>query len=176
MQGEKINKLKTYNNRYFLNKGIKNMKIEFSKNELKTLLELLYLGEYLFSFSENNYTEKKNKYSKLMQKIFANVEKAELKEYVERFDKNEICFSRKLDDDEDVQEIINNHENISFWMELIWRLADRDIEKKIGSEKFSGMDFSEQIEIRFEAEEVYEREFEKYGLKNLKILNTDLPF
>ena len=61
-------------------------------------------------------------------------------------------------------------------MELIWRLADRDIEKKIGSEKFSGMDFSEQIEIRFEAEEVYEREFEKYGLKNLKILNTDLPF
>ena len=61
-------------------------------------------------------------------------------------------------------------------MELIWRLADRDIEKKIGSEKFSGMDFSEQIKIRFEAEEVYEREFEKYGLKNLKILNTDLPF
>ena len=48
MQGEKINKLKTYNNRYFLNKGIKNMKIEFSKNELKTLLELFILVNICF--------------------------------------------------------------------------------------------------------------------------------
>jgi len=35
------------------------MKIEFSKKELKALIELLYFGEYMFSFSGNYYPEKK---------------------------------------------------------------------------------------------------------------------
>jgi len=152
------------------------MKIEFSKNELKALIELLYFGEYMFSVSENDYPEKKNNYAKILQKIFKDAEKAGLKKHVAQYDKNEMDFAFELDENEDTREIVTNYENNSFWTELISRLAVRDVIEKFGEEKYFDMHPSDQTDIRLEQEEVYDREFEKYGVKNLKILNTDLPF
>ena len=93
-----------------------------------------------------------------------------------QYDKDELDFAVELEQNEDIQYIIDNYENESFWMELIWRLAERDIVEKVGSEKFSEMDISKQIDIRFDTEEVYQREFEKYGLKNLRVLKPHLSF
>ncbi|MBC8184574.1 hypothetical protein H8E88_26050 [candidate division KSB1 bacterium] len=152
------------------------MKIEFSKNELKALIELLYLGEYMFSVSEKDYPEEKDKYTKVLQKIFKEADSAGLKEHVAHIDRHEMGFTFELEENEDIREIVANYENESFWPELIMRFTTRDVIEKVGAEKFLNMEPSEQIAIRFDTEEVYEREFEKYGVKNLKILNTDLPF
>ena len=152
------------------------MKIEFSKNDLKTLLELLYFGDYMFSSSENDYPDKKKDYKKTMQKIFQEAKKAGLEKHVAPIDKDELGFSGELDGNEIINDVIENYNNESFWMELSSRLGVRDMAEKIEEEEYAQMDNMERFNLRMEAEGVYEREFTKYGLKNLKVLNMDLPF
>jgi hypothetical protein len=152
------------------------MKIEFSKNELKMLLELLYFGEYMFSSSENDYPDKKKEYENTLQKIFKEAKKIGLQEYVAPIDKDELGFSFELDKNEIINDVIDNYNNDNFWLELMSRLGARDVIEKIGEEKYLQMDNEESFKIRTDAEAVYDREFEKSGLKNLKILNTDLPY
>lgn len=150
------------------------MKIELSKNELKNLIELIYFGEFIFDSSREAYPEKKDKYNKLIQKIFKIAFKngiTDLKLYGD-----EIDVTRDFEDDNFIVGVVREYNTESFWENLMMRLATRDLLEKMSPEEYQNLDRVERLKMETELEEPYHEEFSKNGLKNLKILNTDLSF
>ena len=153
-----------------------NMKIEFTKKELKSLIELLYFADYMSCVSEDEYPEKIKNYEKILQKVRKIAFENGLDDYVEPFEKNEYVFSHGIEADEVINEIIDNYDNDNFWFMLASKLALRDVLDKMTPEEYFKLDDEKKFTIRLEQEEFYEREFSKYGIKYLRILNTDLSF
>ena len=152
------------------------MKIEFTKKELKFLIELLYFADYMSCVSEDEYPEKITNYEKILQKVRKIAFENGLDDYVEPFEKNEYVFSHGIEGDEVINEIIDNYDNDNFWFMLAMKLALRDILEKMTPDEYFKLDDKKKLTMKFEQEEIYEREFSKYGIKNLRISNTDLLF
>ena len=152
------------------------MKIEFTKKELKSLIELLYFADYMSCVSEDEYPEKITNYEKILQKVRKIAFENGLDDYVEPFEKNEYVFSHGIEGDEVINEIIDNYDNDNFWFMLAMKLALRDILEKMTPDEYFKLEDKKKLTMKFEQEEIYEREFSKYGIKNLRISNTDLLF
>lgn len=151
------------------------MKIEFSKNELKHLLELLYFGEFMFSSSSSAHPEKNEKYDKLIQKIYNIANENGLSHLFKLF-KGKISPTREFEEDEFITGVIDVFEDEFFWDELMYLLSERDILEKMTMDEYRNLDIPERIELQTKHEEPYYEEFTKNGLRNLKILSSDLSF
>ncbi|OQX95178.1 hypothetical protein B6I21_06760 [candidate division KSB1 bacterium 4572_119] len=152
------------------------MKIELSKNELKTLVDLIYFAEMVYSLSKEELSEKTGQYDKVVQKLLKIAQQSGLKDMVVEGMEKEIDFADDFFEAPHINKMIDNYDEECFWEELIMRLALRDVIEEVGKEKFLEMDFMEQVTKRIEQEGIYAEEFEKNGAQNLRILNMGLPF
>jgi len=151
------------------------MKIEFTRTELKNLIELLYLGEFMADSSKENYPEKIANYDKLLQKIYRIAYQNGMADFLKPF-KDKIYPTRDFEEDEFIMGVIDTFENESFWQELIFMLAERDMMDKLSEEEYRKLDLIERIKLETEHEEPYHEEFAKNGIRNLRILSSDLSF
>lgn len=151
------------------------MKIEFSKNELKNLIELLYFGEFMFDTSREKYPDKREKYEKLLQKIYKIAYQNGMKDFLEPSE-GKIYPTREFEEDEFIWSVIDEFEDESFWQELMIMLSERDIMEKMSIDEYRNLSMAERIKLETEHEEPYQEEFAKNGIKNLKILSTDMSF
>ena len=151
------------------------MKIEFSKNELKNLIEILYFGEFMFSSSSEAHPEKSEKYDKLVQKIYKIAYQNGMTDFLKPFE-DKIYPTREFEEDEFTTGVIDEYENEFFWHELMFMLSQRDILEKNTEEEYLKLELIERIKLQTEHEEPYQKEFAENGIRNLRILSSDLSF
>ncbi len=140
---------------------MKKVNLELSTDQYKELLKLVYVGDWVIDEPENIVL------NDLVQTIFSKAGEAGLKKMVE-FDKDLEIFTPSLDFDEEVIGIVDDYEEECFWDHLIYRLADRDVDKKLGK-KGEKMSMEEKLELIDPASEKYIKEFEEHGLDNVKV-------
>ena len=70
--------------------------------------------------------------------------------------------------DKQLADFIEEYEDATFWEELTYRLADRDIDRQLNGKTPKNVE--EQIALFTKAQIKYEEEFEKNDLENLEIV------
>lgn len=140
---------------------MKKVNLELSADQYKELLKLVYVGDWVIDEPENIVL------NDLVQTIFSKANDAGLKKMVE-FDKELELFLPSLEFDEEVIGIVDDYEEECFWDHLIYRLSDRDVDKKLGK-KAEKMSMEEKMELIDPVTEKYIKEFEEHGLDNVKV-------
>lgn len=137
-------------------------KINITKEEFQTLLETLYISEWVMNaFSDNEKEEDKN-FKSLKQKLLTLHEEAQAEDLLNRFS--------TVDFDEYMHEnYLEQYNNNVFWESLIDQLAIRDLTRKIGQEAFEKMEAMERLEALEEYRDHYGDEFSQNQLENVKV-------
>jgi hypothetical protein len=146
------------------------MQVDFSKEEYRTLLEILEIADWVLFAHRTDEPEDRKKYRNFEQKIFRFAEElgfGNLITYDEEMGK--YFPTREHDENSPVRPFIEEFEEENFWDELVDRLADRDMLHVIGEKKLLSMTREQRFRAHFDFEERYQEEFEKHGIKRLEI-------
>ncbi len=149
------------------------MKITLTKEQYKTLIEMVYLGEWMVNACRKP-DEIIKKYQDLKQHVFSFSRGEDLEDLLE-FDEEsgEFVLAWDFEMESEVSKYRLEFEEETFWDELLEKLSTRDVIRKCGEkavEKMDGADFyREQIPFL----EKYEKEFEQHGLDRLEIMGTE---
>jgi hypothetical protein len=146
------------------------MKINFTKKEYQTLLNILYIADWVLHAHSEEKTEEKSEYRELKQKILSLADEFGMKSCLEHNEKtNEKFFSKEFIKKNEIEKHIDGFENATFWEELLERMARRDFVREYGEEAILKMPISERFEKEILFHKKYDEEFRKNGLKSLKI-------
>ncbi|WP_262174215.1 hypothetical protein [Saccharococcus sp. Marseille-Q5394] len=139
------------------------MKINFTKKQFKTLLDLAYLGEWTAN-SIRPDDERFADYDELFQYICLHAKDMGYDDLVP-YDRELNAYYPSKEYEEQLHPIIDDNDDYVFWEKLSGNLAKRDLDQEGGT--FDTLDdrFLRLLEI----EERYEKEFEENGLANLVI-------
>lgn len=147
------------------------MKIECSKEEFKTLMDLVYAGNLLIN-GPRSKEERVTQYADMEQEIYKMASSFGLEglvEYSEEY--SEYMPTHEYEEDE-FNNYIDEYDTSVFWDELVMRLARRDALNYAG-------DVDQNItraalkEMQLGFEEKYEEEIEANGIMNLKIVKLE---
>lgn len=150
------------------------MKINFTKKQYEDLIKLLHLGNWMINAHRtDDYVEH---YEDLEQYILSFYKDFGMEKHVE-YDKefNEYFPTREFEEDTDVDQYKEEYNDCTFWDELIDRLARRDLIKEYGEAAVLSMTMEEIIEKEQPFIQIYEDEFEMYGVDNLEITDRNMP-
>ena len=137
------------------------IKFELSEEQYKTLLKMVYLGEWVCqSYNE----EPSQAVEEVEQLIYKASEGTDQNKWLE-LDKKTKRFFPTVDMEGEMLEYIDEYDDNVFWDELVDRLAERDLINKHGEEKISKLSFEERIEEEDPIIEKYEEEFSKNGIE-----------
>jgi len=148
------------------------MKINFTKAEYKTLIEMLEIASWVIDGHRADEPEELKRYNDLKQKIFSYAKKMvadDLISYDRKFQK--YYATRKFEEETPVDDLMEEFENEIFWEELIERLAKRDMDE-LASHAFEKDDLEKIFIELHRLREKYIEEFSNNGLANLRIINA----
>ena len=151
------------------------MQIDITKKEYRFLLDILSIADWVFTSHKIDRDRRVEKHGKIIQKFYSLAKEMGYEKLIE-FDPNMKYYfpTKKYEDSGHFMEYIEEFENDTFWDELIYRLAMRDVVKKVGSvQKLSRLSNDERIKLFSSVEQQYEDEFEKHGIDHLKIENGE---
>ena len=147
------------------------MKFEYTKEEFKTLMDLVYAGNLLIN-GPRSKEERVAKYANMEQEIFKMASSFGIEGLIEYSDEfKEYMPTHEYEEDE-FNNYIDDYDTSVFWEELVMRLARRDALNYAG-------DVDQNItrvalkEMQLGFEEKYEEEIEANGIMNLKIVRLD---
>lgn len=66
--------------------------------------------------------------------------------------------------------LVDEFEEETFWEELTWRMADRDLLREHGSQELQAMPRRVYMDKLFAAQHKYAEELEKHGLDRIEIV------
>lgn len=146
------------------------MKIEITKEEYRTLLDVLHIADWVFHAYKTEEGADTEEFRNLEQKFLAMAKEMGFEPFVEYDPEMQKYFSsREYEETSSVMDAIVDYDNECFWDELTERLASRDLNLQEGRDKVMAMDFEERL-IKTEAlREKYAREFERQGLSRVVI-------
>lgn len=148
-------------------------KIEFTKKQFKTLLKLVYLGNWIANAQRDGSVENphKEEYEKLENYIFSFAKQFGLDEWVNDEDAADGKFfpTRFFEEETDVQELIEEYDKETFWDELIHLLGDRDFYRHYSREEIRKMTQDERFNKLYEFIDRWADEMAEYGIERLKI-------
>lgn len=107
------------------------------------------LEQYILSFGKDFGMEEDIEYDENLKQFFLT------EEYIER---------------SGLEELIDEYNEDTFWDELLFKLADRDMMEKYGIETLKNMEPDELWDKRIPFLEFYEKEFEENGVENLRVI------
>ncbi len=143
------------------------MKIELTKEQLTSLVKLVYLGSWMV----NSWRVEEDPDEELEDAEYlvmsAAVENG-LENYVEADKKEKKAFPT-AELDEKMSAIIDSYNDNTFWDELIFRMADRDFLRKYGEDAFDELATEGGMDKERPFIEKYEKEFYENGLDRLEI-------
>lgn len=140
------------------------MKINFTKKQFKTLLDLAYLGEWTAN-SIRPDDERFADYDELFQYICSFAKDMGCEDLVP-YDRELNAYFPSQEYENQLHPIIDDNEEYIFWEKLSGHLAKRDLDREGGT--FDTLD--DRFRRLLEIEERYEKEFEENGLSNLRII------
>jgi len=148
------------------------MKIEFTREEYKCLVDMLYIAEWVQNAHSVEDDPRAEPYEKLEQKIYSYAKDMGLEDLIEFDSEHEKYYpTRKFEETGYHRECIDEYDNKTFWEDLISRLANRDLIRQMGGvENLSKLSFEERIQKTLTLEKKYSSEFEKRGLDGVNIV------
>ena len=146
------------------------IQIDFSEAQLKTLLKLVYLGNWMVNSFQTDDIE--DECDDLESYLLSFAAEAGLENFVCKENGNQRKYpSSELEDILNVY--IDRYNNDSFWDELIERLAWRDFARRYGEDAKKEMRQSERLRKIDPIVKKYIDEFSESGIENI-ILKQDL--
>lgn len=145
------------------------MKIEISKAEYETMLQLLEITDWVLNAHRTERDPRMQKLWELEQKLFSYAEAMGYGDMVESH-AGEIMPTREFEDTISVMPFIDEFENDTFWTALIDRLGWRDLAEEVDEDAFERMPLSERFERKAPLDRKYSDEFEARGLQNLRLV------
>lgn len=143
---------------------------ELTKAQYEVLINALQIAGCVYGVMgdtvDEKYKKQSDKLDELESYLLENAGEFGLYEMVDVF------RGKKVVDEKYLNKAINDlseYEEYSFWDNLARKLADRDLLRKLGEEKFRAMDNMEYINAEYPIEDEYHQEFEKCGLDRVKI-------
>ncbi|MDO7787017.1 hypothetical protein [Desulforamulus aquiferis] len=145
------------------------MKINFTKKQFRTLLDLVYAGNMVINSTK--YDNESEEHEELQSYIFSFCKDYGFEELVE--------FDRELDkyyetreyEESGILDFIDEYDDYIFWDQLVSNLARRDANNEVvarAAKPSAEVLFRRSLEL----EKKYSKEFEKNGLENVKVLFT----
>lgn len=147
------------------------MKIECTKQEFKTLMDLVYAGNLLINGTKSK-EERIKEYADMEQEIYKIAESHDLGAFVVYDEEFQEYMPTSAYEEDTFNEYIDEYDTHVFWDELVMRLARRDALNYAG-------DVDQNItkaalkEMQLAFEEKYEEEIEANGIMHLKIVKLE---
>lgn len=138
------------------------MKINFTKQQYDTLLEMVQLG-YFITFS-NEATANDSKYVEMEQYLLSFAEDFNHEGVL--YDSQDKMYSISVEHEQEIQQIIDEYEDMVFWDKLVYYLARRDFTKEMTEQP---VEDEAALQHLIEMEDKYHKHFEKHGVKYLMI-------
>lgn len=146
-------------------------KIELTKEQFEALLKLVYLGNWLANANRDGSNENPHleEYEKIENYIFSFAEQFGLDEYVdeEEAEKGKFYPTRLFEEETDVQKLIEEYDEETFWDELIDRLGDRDFFRHYSKDEIQKMTRDERFEKLYEFIDKWADEINEHGIERL---------
>ena len=141
------------------------MKIEVTKDQLRSLAKLVFLGNWLANSWRNE--DAIEEFDEAESLILAAAAKNGLEDYVEFDEEERAVPSHELE--EKMTEIVDFYNDSTFWDQLIYRMADRDYVRKFGEEALDELYTETGMERERPLIEKYEKEFNDHGLDRIEV-------
>lgn len=145
------------------------VQISLTKEQYKTLVEMVYLGHWMANATR---TKTIKKYDDMEQLVFSFTKQAGLQDCIDFDNGMKMFFTLREFEETVVLPLKEDYDDYTFWDELIHRLAWRDAERKFGKQLQEGMTTAEQLKAKDAIAGEYEDEFDKNGLDNVEIPNV----
>lgn len=143
------------------------MKLEMTKNQFKTLLELVFLGNWVAN--SHRVEGEIEKYDAMEKEIFSMASRFGLPEFADEDGYPSRIF------EESIQELIDEYDEETFWSKLVERMAWRDFYRQYSEEQLERMNQNQRFEKLCSIIANYEELFRKYGLDALTIVALIKP-
>ncbi len=147
------------------------MNITCTKEEFKSLLDLVYAGNVLIN-GMRSQEERIQEYSQMEQSIFAMAKDFGFEELITYDEEFKEYTPTAAYEENGVDEYIDAYDTQVFWEELVMRLARRDALNYVGDVD-PDMTKAQLKEMQMNLEEKYEQEFEENNLMNLKLIKLE---
>jgi hypothetical protein len=144
------------------------MKIELTKQQYRSLIELLFLGDWLVNATRTGAEDDKriSKYEEVQQLIYSYGKDFEADDFL--IEKYGQLFTT-MEFEEPLMPLVDEYDDYTFWEQLSLRLAERDLQREIVPVRKLK---EEHMLRKYELEEMYQEEFEENGLRNLVVHRT----
>lgn len=148
------------------------MKIEFTKEEMEKLLEVLSIADWVLTSNDVEDDERKDPYVNLLKRIYAEAYKNGMTDQIEYDENCQDYFPKdEWEENAQAQDFIEEYDDATFWEELVYRLSDRDMEREMNGKVPTNV--KAQIEMFTRVQTKYEEEFERNNLDNLQIVKKE---
>lgn len=147
------------------------MRINITKQEYITLLEILEIADWVLHAHKTQETEDRQKYRDFEQKIFTLAKEFGCDRFI-LYDKKLKRFfpTQEFEEASPGMSFIEEFTNEAFWDELIDRLSNRDLVRELGENKYKSLDPMDRFLKVGHYEEKYGKEFEVNGLERIELV------
>jgi hypothetical protein len=152
------------------------MKINITKKEYRTLLDVLFIAGWVQSAHEIETSEDNTEIHFLTQKIYSHAKEFGFDHLIQHFrETDEYEPSRQFEDETDAFELVRRYEDLSFWESLINKLTEREVMKRRSIDATKDLDLEEFYRLADPIETEFAKEFEIFGLERLSINKSTVP-
>ena len=147
------------------------MKIDITTEEYRDLLDLLYIGNWVLHAHKTEEAPRTKSYDTVIQKIYSSADAAGFGPLIEYDTRDRRYYpSPEFEDSTKAIGFIDEFVDDSFWDELVFRLAERDVARRVsGYEQLRLLSPDDRTALLTPAEEHYSDEFYQNGLDHLVI-------
>lgn len=148
------------------------MKINFTKQQFKTLMEMIYVANWMINAhrvpSEEN--GRIDKYDEFEKYIYSFAKECDLDELVDE-ENGEYYPSLTLEEDR-MEGIIEEYDEETFWEDLMYRMAERDFHRNYSQKEIVKMEPMERIKKDHPFLEKYGNEIHEHGIERFEIIES----
>lgn len=144
------------------------MNIECSREQFKTLMDLVYAGNLLIN-GNRSQENRISQYEEMEQMIYKLAVANGFTDYIEYSEEYKEYMPTHQYEEDEFNDYIDAYDTAVFWEELVMRLARRDALNYAGDVN-PDVTKAELKKMQMELEEKYEDEIERNGIMNLKIV------
>ena len=147
------------------------MKINFTKKEYQTLVEMLLTADWVIRSHEEQPRKETEPYGALRKKVFAYFKEMGVENDFEYAPEEGEYFETAVHEERAPHmRFIEAFEEASFWSNLAHKLATRDFAAEARERREESLDQEEQLVRLFEITAQYEDEFAEHGLDNVQVV------
>ncbi len=150
------------------------MKVNLTKEEYLTLLDIFEIADWVLHSHRAEQQGETMQYSELEQKIYALAGDFGCGDMVEYSESDGRYYPARAIEEGPARDFMDTFEEDTFWARLVEYLAERDLVREMGKDKFGMLDREERWERLEKIESRYWDEFQANGVERLEIV--ELPW